>query len=142
MYRKKIETTKQLRAALECIRFAPSCVDMGWDWTITQAVAMPDEGDRLAGWLIATTFQRPDTDTGRIGRGTARPMWIQKGTSFDAVIKTAWVAAKLVVDHELMEAFLVRLRSTPRRLFDPHASVPQLLSIGRGYSLPKKKKKK
>ena len=65
----QIRTEEALRAVLDLITFAPSCVDMGWDWEIEE-LKLADGS--LRGWLVNTTFKRPDTHTGKIGIGRIR----------------------------------------------------------------------
>lgn len=114
-----IENQDQLRAVLDQISFAPSCVNMGWQWQIEELRLQSGE---LRGWLVNTTFRRPDTHTGEIGIGAGRKELIAFGASESAVVKTCWLLAELIVRHELMEAFLYR----GVRIFDPHHSVAEL----------------
>jgi hypothetical protein len=114
-----VETQEQLLAVLDQISFAPSCVNMGWQWQIEELQS--PSGD-LRGWLVNTTFRRPDTHTGEIGIGSGRKELIAYGASETAVVKTAWLLAELIVRHELMEAFLYR----GVRIFNPHHTVDEL----------------
>jgi hypothetical protein len=111
----RIESEQALRAVLDQITFAPSCVNMGWAWQIE---TLPN----ARGWLVNTTFRRPDTHTGEIGTGTGRQELIAFGATESAVVKTAWLLAELIVRHELMEAFLYK----GVRIFDPHHTVDEL----------------
>jgi hypothetical protein len=115
-----VRTTGQLRAVFDRISFAPSCVNMGWTWEIEELPTAP-AGD-LKGWLVNTTFRRPDTDTGVVGVGRGRQEFVAVGASESGVVKTAWLLAELIVRHELMEAFLYR----GIRIFDPHHTVEEL----------------
>ena len=115
----RIESEQALRAVLDQITFAPSCVDMGWAWQIEE-LKLAD--GRVRGWLVNTTFRRPDTHTGEIGIGTGRQELVGFGATESAVVKTAWLLAELIVRHELMEAF--RYRGV--RIFDPHHTVDEL----------------
>jgi hypothetical protein len=117
---KQVFTTEDVRAVLEGISFAPSCLDMGWKWEIEE-LRVGAEGT-LKGWLVNTTFQRPDTDTGIVGTGRGRKELVGVGASESGVVKTAWLLAELIVRHELMEAFLYR----GVRIFDPHHTVDEL----------------
>src|SRR4051812_14060619 len=114
-----IRTTVELRAALQRVSFAPSCVNMGWAW---EAEELPRPDGSLKGWLVNTTFQRPDTDSGAVGTGRGRQEFVAVGTSVSGVVKTAWLLAELIVRHELMEAFLF----DGNRVFDPHKTVEEL----------------
>jgi hypothetical protein len=115
----RIESQEQLRAVLDQITFAPSCVDMGWQWQIEE-LRLAD--GRLRGWLVNTTFRRPDTHTGEIGIGSGRQELVAFGASESGVVKTAWLLAELIVRHELMEAFLYQ----GVRIFNPHHTVEEL----------------
>ena len=115
----RIETEQALRTVLDHITFAPSCVDMGWAWTIEE-LRLAD--GTLRGWLVNTTFRRPDTHTGEIGIGSGRQELVAFGASESAVVKTAWLLAELIVRHELMEAFLYK----GVRIFNPHHTVEEL----------------
>jgi hypothetical protein len=120
MEKSGVRTTDDLKAVFGQIRFAPNCVDMGWDWEIEELHIAP--AGELKGWLVNTTFRRPDTDTGVMGTGRGRKEFIAVGTSESGVVKTAWLLAELIVRHELMEAFLYK----GVRIFDPHHSVEEL----------------
>ena len=115
-----IHNEAALRHVLDGITFAPSCLDMGWDWQIETLYVVP--GGVVRGWLVNTTFRRPDTHTGQIGIGTGRKEFVPVGASESAVVKTAWLLAELIVRHELMEAFLYK----GIRIFDPHRTVEEL----------------
>ena len=119
MGEQRIETQETLRAVLDQITFAPSCVNMGWAWQIEE-LRLADGS--LRGWLVNTTFRRPDTNTGEIGIGSGRQELIAKGSSESGVVKTAWLLAELIVRHELMEAFLYQ----GVRIFNPHNTVEEL----------------
>ena len=121
-----LQATEALRAVLDGISFAPSCLDMGWTWEIEELRAADGA---LRGWLVNTTFQRPDTYTGQIGTGRGRKEFVALGTTESGAVKTAWLLAELIVRHELMEAFLYR----GIRIFDPHHTVEEL-------SLPTKRR--
>ena len=118
----KIITTIDLQRAMNCVSFERSCLDMGWAWEVTEGnTAGPSVGD---GWLIRCSFQRPDRDTGEVGRGFGRWWFIECESSVSAVQKTMFAAAKMIVDHELMEAFKV----AGLRPFDPHRTIQDLTS--------------
>ena len=119
MGEQRIDTQDALRAVLDQITFAPSCVNMGWAWQIEE-LRLADGS--LRGWLVNTTFRRPDTNTGEIGIGSGRQELIAMGSSESGVVKTAWLLAELIVRHELMEAFLYQ----GVRIFNPHNTVEEL----------------
>lgn len=71
----------------------------------------------IKGWLIRCSFQRPDRETGAVGQGFGRWWFVAEGTTVSGIVKTMYAAAKLIVEHELLEAF----RFDGCRPFDPHA---------------------
>lgn len=119
-----VSEERELRDVLARVSFAPSCVDMAWQWKIYD---VNGRYRRIEGWLVATTFQRPDTSTGKVARGEGRQWFIRRGESVSGVVKTAWAACKMILEHELHEAF----RFDGKRVFDPHVSVEALTSIAR-----------
>lgn len=101
---------------LRRLRFSPSCVDMGWKWEV---VAASGEAD---GFMLRTTFQRPDRDTGMAKWGFGRWWHVPSPTTEGAIVKTAYAAAKMILEHELAESF----RFDGLRIFDPHHSIDDL----------------
>lgn len=127
----------QLQALLARITFNGSCVDMGWKWEVEEVfVEGPGNyGFRKAGFRIRTTFQRPDTDDpSKIERGFGRWWEVPLDASKSAVVKTAFKACLLILEHELMEAFLV----DGDRPFDPHNDVDDLRTASRLHRIPEK----
>lgn len=116
----KITTTKQLRETVAQVSFERSCLDMGWEWQI--AAVFCDDPAPSAGWLIRCSFQRPERDTGIVARGFGRWWFIEGGATVSGVQKTMFAAAKMIADHELMEAFKV----DGLRPFDPHRTIRDL----------------
>jgi hypothetical protein len=125
-----IMNTTDLRAEMARVSFERSCLDMGWDWEVRWGTRDDRDPDApvsaisVPGWLIRCSFQRPDRDTGKIGRGFGRWWWIEVGTIPSALWKSMFAAAKMIVEHELLEAFKVE----GKRPFDPHRSVQDLIS--------------
>jgi hypothetical protein len=121
---KTVRTRGELDVVLARVSFAPSCLALDWRWETKTMYALPeiDGSTTVVGWLVRTTFLRPDTATGEIGRGFGRWEFIAVGTSESGVVKTAWLLCELIVRHELMEAFLV----DGIRIFDPHHTVADL----------------
>lgn len=121
-----ITTEEELKAALADISFAPSCVDMGWQWETEPVYDFNGENSghdpSVIGWFVNTSFQRPDTSSGAVGRGRGRKEFVPVGTSVSGAVKTAWLLAELIVLHELREAFLYK----GNRVFDPHKTVDEL----------------
>lgn len=114
-----VTTHADLLAVLDAISFAPSCLALGWRWHV--------EWHDEAGWLVRCSFDRPDTDSGEVGRGAGRLWFVERGATVGAVVKTAWSACRMVVEHELHEAFLFH----GDRVFDPHADVDALAAVSR-----------
>lgn len=117
------------RVLREDIHFNASCVDMGWEWEVmevhsVQGVHRGACGDDYypEGFLIRTTFQRPDTNTHELGKGFGRWWHVPEDISYSGLVKTAYKACALILEHELMEAFHVK----GNRIFDPHHDVQDL----------------
>lgn len=113
-------------ATLQRVTFAPSCVDMQWDWQIKE---LTDE-EGLTYFMIRTTFRRPDSYTGEDGEGYGRWWVLNYGCHADALLKTAYMACGQILTNELMEAFLL----DGQRPFDPHASLDLLSAINVRFS--------
>lgn len=122
MTEKCIETIDQLHAVLKRVTFAKSCVDLDWEWEVSPVFGNNHGGQVAVGWLVATSFARPDRETGAIERGRGRWELVPRGTTVSGVAKTCWLLAELIVKHELMEAFLF----DGVRIFDPHHTVAEL----------------
>lgn len=131
-----MHTAESIRALLSKVTFAPSCVDMGWAWDV-RVVAdqydpnLPDPRAtdeqalgpyRPESFLIRTTFRRPDRETGEIQIGTGGWHHVPADSSDSGIVKRAFVAAKMILEHELMESF----RYEDVRLFDPHHTIDDL----------------
>lgn len=104
---------KEIKKIVKNISFENSNLDMGWKWQVKKITG---------GFLIRTTFKRPDTHTGKIGTGYGRWAFVPKNVDDRGVVMTAWVCAELIVKHELMEAF----RFKGIRILDPHKSLKDL----------------
>ena len=104
---------KEIKKIVKNITFAPSNLDMGWKWQVKET---------QDGFLIRTSFKRPDTNTGKMGTGYGRWMFVHKESDDRSIVMTAWVCAEMIVKHELMEAFLYK----NVRILDPHKSLIDL----------------
>lgn len=104
---------KEIKEILGNISFAPSNLDMGWEW---QVKSVKD------GFMLRCSFKRPDTNDGKMGTGFGRWMFAEANYSEKGILMTAWICAKLIVEHELMEAFLYK----NCRILDPHKSTEEL----------------
>lgn len=121
-------TVDDIKRVLADISFAPSCVDMGWKWEVEPILVRRDEnGPSRDGYRLRTTFQRPDRDSkdGKLLIGTGRWWIVPQDTTVSGVVKTAFAAAKMILEHELMESF----KWQGNRVFDPHNSVEALASL-------------
>lgn len=119
---------EEIKEILSKITFAPSNLDMGWEWDI-KSTKIFDQNDITIekGFSIRTTFLRPDSNTGEIEKGYGRWMYVPETISTDGLVKTGWLCAELIIKHELMEAFLYQ----QTRIFDPHKSLKDLSYHGR-----------
>lgn len=112
----------EIWAILRAITFAPSCVDMQWDWEVERVETRYQLGS-ADGYMIRTTFVRPDRDTGEIKKGYGRWWHLPLDPSASAVVKTAYAACRMILEHELMESF----KFLGTRPFDPHNDVYDLM---------------
>jgi hypothetical protein len=93
-----------------------SCLDFKWGWDI-RACSTYERGHVVErGWQVRSTFDRPESETGQVGRGAGRWWFIAEASSVSSVVRTAWLAIRQNIDHELHEAF----RLDGGRVFDPH----------------------
>jgi len=140
----EVKTQEQLSDILLNITFNPSCVDMDWAWKVEEVWRddpehfhwMQSQADNegkwyqrraviLGGWLISTTFKRPDRATGSMETGRGREWFVPVGSTMSGVVKTAFAACKMILEHELMESF----KFDRQRPFDPHNTVQELVSL-------------
>lgn len=108
------KTREEVLKILSHIKFANSCVNMGWDWEVTEIEQ---------GFILRCSFRRPDVyKNDEIGIGFGRPWLFDKNSPQAAIVKTAWCAAKMIVEHEMMEAFEYK----GAKIFNPHKSLTDL----------------
>lgn len=119
-------TRTEIEAALKRVSFRPSCIDMGWEWEVREVF---DVDHCTAGFELRTTFQRPDTNTGKVAKGFGRWWHMPHDIRIDGVIKTAFAACELILKHELMEAFLYN----EDRIFNPHHNLHDLCAAVRSF---------
>jgi hypothetical protein len=103
----------EIKKIIKNITFEKSNLDMGWKWQVKE---------NSDGFMIRTSFKRPDINNGKVGTGFGRWMFVDKNSSETGVVMTAWLCAELVVRHELMEAFLYK----KVRILNPHKTVEEL----------------
>lgn len=101
---------------LRNIKFAEySCIDMGWKFEVKVASDL---------YLIRTSFQRKDINTGEFGTGWGRWHTTPIATATEtSIVMTAWVAVKMIVEHELLEGFEYH----GKKIFNPHQTLETLV---------------
>lgn len=115
-------TVEEVQAMLKKIVFAKYSM-MGWDWDFQVGVAPspdPEEGDMF---LIRTSFMRKDIDNGEFDKGWGRWHTTPVNSSEKAIVMTAWVCIKMIIEHELLEGFEYQ----GKKVFDPHKSLEALV---------------
>lgn len=116
-------TLERVQTILDKLNSAPSGIRMSTDKDYRFEVAeVKHEHPSLDGFAIRCGFWRPDTTTGEMGEGFGRWNLVPRNGSVKAVVMTAFVAIKLVVEHEMMEAF--ELNGV--KLLNPHKSLTEL----------------
>jgi len=70
-------------------------------------------------------YECPCTKTGKVGEWTGRKFYLSKHMTQDEIVKTAYVAFKAAIKHEIMEGFKV----DGKILFNPHINFEELLNI-------------
>lgn len=108
-----IEAVKEILSKINFAKY--SCIDMGWDFEVKQEGGL---------FLIRTSFMRKDINDGVFDKGWGR--WHTtpiEGVTETAIIMTAWVCVKMIVEHELMEGF----EYMQRKVFNPHKNLEQLI---------------
>lgn len=119
-----MRTTEDLYERLRSITIAGS---LGWGWA-WHAVAVRNDGDDRAGFeepvgfLLSASFNRPDINTGLMGRGTTRKAFVSRLADANEVARTAYTIYRLTVEHEAAECF----HWNGCRVYDPHHTVAEL----------------
>lgn len=131
-----INTTDDLDRVLSRLDMDPTCLEMGWQWRKEPVFRVKDSKGmaydyELAGWLLNTTFRRPDTNTGKVGTGLGGQHFVPVGSTETSVIKRCLVACKAIVEHEVMEMF----RYKGWKLFNPHHSIDDLMEAAKLFRL-------
>ena len=116
-------TIEAVQAIIARIDFKPSCVDMGWEWAIEEVFNGIGEP---RGFIVAVSFQRPDTHTGRVERGWSGPVFLPIDTDETRIVMKCWNCIELVVRHELMESYCY----LGERVLNPHKSIEELVYPG------------
>jgi hypothetical protein len=116
----KNELLDRIKTDLERISFKASCLNFAWGWKVSFTY---DESGSVFGYSIHSGFNRPDTHTGKIGRGWGRAWPISINYTDKELFMTCWMAIEQIIKHELLEAFSV----DNCRVFDPHKSMADLM---------------
>lgn len=119
-----VDTRSELSAVLRAITMENTTLfNAKWNFLVTPC-GDPD-CPATYGWFLQLAFERPDTETGQVGRGLGRMEFVQRGTNVSGVVKTCWLLMELLLRHELMEAF----RFQGCRVFNPHHSIEELQNL-------------
>lgn len=135
-------SVEDVMKVIEDLDFAPSCVDMGWEFEVMKVFVQPDDvmhrshrdqdGEMHSvvhdGYRIRTTFQRPDRESGKLGKGFGRWWEVPLNASESGVAFTVYAMCEFILKHEMMES--IKWRGA--RFFDPHHSLRELASIQAG----------
>ncbi len=121
-YRDPITSIEDLQTIAAEINFKNSifeglCLEYEFDFLNWQRI----EG----GFTAKLKFVRPDILTGAIGLSGGRCEIIPFGASYSFAVKTLWLLFKLLIEHEMMEAFQVG----KFRPFNPHTAIENLLGV-------------
>lgn len=113
-----------LNNLLSQITMNNSCLDFKWEFEFKEYFI--DQLSKFpAGWLVWVKFQRPDVHTGEISYGRGREEVIEYGSSETRAVMTCWVLIKMIIEHELLEAFKYKGKT----VFYPHTDINKLISI-------------
>ena len=107
---------EKVKIILSNIKFAEySCIDMGWKFDVKVVSDL---------YLIRTSFQRKDINTGEFGTGWGRWHTTPVATATEtSIVMTAWVCVKMIVEHELLEGFEYH----NKKVFHPHQTLEMLV---------------
>lgn len=130
-YEEVVWDKEDLEDVLSRITMINTVLDFKWEFHIEEVSIANDIHSAITtkAFLVYVSFERPDTETGKIGRGKGRKEIIYSGSTVSSVVKTAWLLIELMVRHELMEGF----RYDNCRIFNPHHRVEELADIERKH---------
>lgn len=95
-------------------------------WEFNWRVLDAADGEQI-GWNLQCSFDRPDVENPSAPRqGFGRKWFVSEGTEVTGVVFTAWLAIKQLVEHELMESFVVKVEGERVRLLDPHKRLSEV----------------
>lgn len=122
----QIKTTEVLKSILDNVTMKNTSLLRKWWFEVSHC------GDREnPGWFVTLNFERPDTQTGKMGIGKGRAEFIRFGSFETGAVKTAWLLFELLIRHELMEA----VRYNNCRIFNPHHTVSELMTLEKEHTL-------
>lgn len=115
-----------VESILENISWAPSgLVSIVWKWEVVDLY--PPSSNVAYGSKFRIAFHRPDAyapaSAGVHRTGYGRWWLVDPDATESSVVKTAFAACKMIIEHELMEAFLYK----NTRIFNPHHTVQDLM---------------
>lgn len=96
---------------------------VSWDKELT-----PDRLDTIAyepRVYIQIEYSAPDTKTGENGSWKGRKWYLSKWMTDDEIVKTAYLAFRTCIEHEVLESFTV----DGVRIFNPHVSFEELIKV-------------
>ena len=109
-------TFDEVEKILSNINFAKhSCIDMDYKFQVKEIEDL---------YLIRTSFQRKDINSGEFGTGWGRWHTTPIATATEtSIVMTAWVCVKMIIEHELLESF--EYHGT--KVFNPHQTLENLV---------------
>ncbi len=122
-FQNELLTLQRINGILSNLKSAPSGIQMSSDNDYRFEVEeIIHQNPTVDGFLIRCGFWRPDTLTGEMGEGFGRWNHVPRNGSVKAVVLTAFVAIKLVVEHEMLESF----EYGGVKILNPHKSLQEL----------------
>lgn len=130
---KLIQTTEDLQEALSQVKFINSVLNFNWQFEFRPVEIHEENKSWMVkkAWLVHVSFERPDINSGKVGRGRSRDEIVWQGTTLSGAVKTGYVLLKLTIEHELMEGF----HWNAARIFNPHNTIEELAELARNHQL-------
>jgi hypothetical protein len=75
--------------------------------------------------FIQIEYDAPNTKTGEDGSWKGRKWYLSKWMTDDEIVKTAYLAFRTCIEHEVLESFSV----DNVRIFNPHVNFEELIKI-------------
>lgn len=102
------------------------CFDIGYRGEEGRYWSLVIGMDDGAFWL-QWRFDATDTETGNLSRQHGRKWRISQHATPDEVVKTAWAAVQMAIQHEAAERFTYKREA----IFHPHTDVEALVEVQR-----------